>query len=182
MPVGRLKKVEIEDRRRKVAALLLRRIPQWRIADQMQLSKCMVSRDVSALLRQWRQEAADCTAQAVGQELAALDALEYDCALQFSKKKNVEWIHARLRIMERRGKMLGLDDPEVHRLVGANGGPIEVVQSGSALARQVLEDPEARRLARALHDRLADVEKRRDRARIVGENGHLRLPDSPRLN
>ena len=65
MPVGRLKRVEIEDRRRKVAALLLRRIPQWRIADQMQLSKCMVSRDVSALLRQWRQEAADCTAQAV---------------------------------------------------------------------------------------------------------------------
>ena len=78
--------------------------------------------------------------------------------------------------------MLGLDDPEVHRFVGADGGPIEVVQSGSALARQVLEDLEARRLARALHDRLADVEKRRDRARVVGGNGHLRLPDSPRLN
>ena len=182
MPAVRLKKIEVEDRRRRVATLLLRRVPQWQIADQLQTRRYTISRDVSALLQQWRIEAGACVVEVVARELAALDALEYECTLQFSKTKDAEWINARLRIMQRRAKMLGLDEATVTKLVGPDGGPIQVEQSGSALARQVVEDPELRALARKMQHRKDELNEGREREQIVDLNGQRRLPGSDRLN
>lgn len=182
MPAVRLKKIEVEDRRRKVAALLLRRVPQWRIADQLQTRRYTISRDVKVLLQQWRIEAGAATVEVVARELAELDDMERQVCERFEATHAVEWVNARLRIMERRAKMMGLDEPKVWKLIGPGGGPIEVAQSGAALARQVLEDPELLALSRKMTDRRSVLDEQRERQRIVGLNGQRRLPDNPRLN
>ena len=182
MATGRLKKVEIEDRRRRVAELLLQRVPQWRIAEQLELPRWMVSRDQSALLKAWRIEAGAATGETVARELAELDDMERQVCERFEETHAIEWVNARLRIMERRAKMLGLDEPKVWKLIGPDGGPIQVEQSGAALARQVLEDPELRSLSRQMQHRRDELNECRERQQIVGLNGQRRLPDNPRLN
>ena len=182
MPAVRLKKFEVQDRRRKVAGLLLRRVAQWKIAELLDVKRYTVSRDAAALLQQWRIEAGAATVEVVARELAELDDMERQVCERFEETHAVEWANARLRIMQRRAKMLGLDEPKVWKLVGPDGGPIQVEQSGAALARQVLEDPELRSLSRQMQHRTDELNECRERQQIVGLNGHRRLPDNPRLN
>ena len=156
MRIGRRKQTELDDRRRKVAQLYLRRVPMGEIATQVNVHKSTITRDLQHLSREWLAESMTDTKILKARELAELDEMEYDCALQFSAKKHVEWTHARLRIKQRRAKMVGLDDPEVHQIVGADGGPIEHVLSGAEIARDVLNDPVARKAGRTLTDRLSE--------------------------
>lgn len=182
MRIGPQKRAELDERRRMVAQLYLRRVPMFEIAKKVGVHKSTITRDIQHLSRQWLAESMADTKVIKARELAELDELEYDCALQFGgqkiTKKDVEWIHARLRIKQRRAKMLGLDDPEVHQIVGGDGGPVEVEVSGAALARDVLNDPVARAAARTLTDRLGqafeDQDQDPDQERHVSGNGQAR--------
>ena len=172
MRIGRQKQAELDDRRRRVAQLYLRRVHMSDIARQVGVHKSTITRDLQHLSREWLAESMTDTKILKARELAELDEMEYDCALQFSAKKHVEWTHARLRIKQRRAKMVGLDDPEVHQIVGADGGPIEHVLSGAAIARDVLNDPVARKAARTLTDRMTDAfSDENDQEPHVSDNG-----------
>lgn len=175
MAVSRHKQIELDDRRRRVAQLYLRRVHMSDIARQMGVHKSTITRDIQHLSRQWLAESMADTKSLKARELAELGEMEGDCALQFGgtevKHKDVGWIHARLRIKQRRAKMLGLDNPEVHQIVGADGGPVEVEVSGAALARDVLNDPVAREAARTLTDRIAGSFEDQDQEAHVSGNG-----------
>lgn len=109
--VSRQRKTEIAERRRNVASLYLRHITQEEIAKSMGVSQVTISRDIKKLTEQWMKEAnADITTRKA-RELAELDDMEKDAALEFNKSKRPDWWNARIKAKERRAKLLGLDAP-----------------------------------------------------------------------
>lgn len=175
MIINKAKRIELDQRRRTVAELVLRRVPLSKIADKLGVHKSQITRDVQHLSRQWLAESLADTKVAKARELAELSEMEYDAALKFSTKHGPEWLHVRLRIKQRRAKMMGLDDPEVHQIVGGDGSALEVKVSGAALARDVLNDPIARDAARTLTDRIGksfeDQDQEPDQESHVSGNG-----------
>jgi len=113
------KRVEMEERRRKVASLYLRKIKQETIAEKLEISQATVSRDLTWLRKQWRKAAITDVDARRGQELAELEEMELDCTMQFTATKDPRFLGLRLRIKERIAKMLGLDEPEKQSLSGS---------------------------------------------------------------
>jgi hypothetical protein len=107
MPQAREKKLEIATRRKQVAALYLRRFTQQQIADQLGVDQKTVCTDIKAILAEYKRERED----HIDREVAELEEMERDTALQFHGTKGREWISERRAIKERRAKMLGLDAP-----------------------------------------------------------------------
>lgn len=114
------KEIEIAERRKIVASLLTRRIDQTDIAAMIKkqhpnwdVSQPTISRDIKWLKAQWLEDSKQSVDEFKARELAELDEIERDCALQFGadKKRKVEWIRTRLSVKERRAKLLGLDAP-----------------------------------------------------------------------
>lgn len=117
------KTLEMEERRRKVAALYLAHVTQTEIATRLGLSQPTVSRDVEAIRREYRQA----REELIDREAAGLDAIERDCVLQYQATKAVEWIRARLETKQRRAKLLGLDAPQKVAPTNPEGdGPAEI--------------------------------------------------------
>lgn len=141
---------------------MLRRVPLWRIAEIEKVHKGQITRDLQHLRRQWLRESEEDTNELRAQELAVLDELEYDCVIRFDKTKDVEWMNTRLRAMQRRAKMMGLDDPELIGVVGPGGGPVQVEHSAADRARQVVEDPELLELSRQMRKRRDVLDAVRD--------------------
>ena len=100
---------EIAARRVIVASLHARRLRQDEIAEQLKVDQSTISRDLAAISKEWREQARETLDETIARELAELSEMERDCALQFSSKKEVDWIDQRRRIKERRAKLLGLD-------------------------------------------------------------------------
>ena len=111
------KRGEMLARRRKVASLYLRRVNETDIAERLKVSQATVSRDVKWLMQQWREAAVADIAEARGRELAELDEMEHDAALQFVTTKSPQWFTARLECKKRRAKMLNLDVPPTARQI-----------------------------------------------------------------
>lgn len=103
--------VKIEDRRRKVSQLYLRRQTQEAIAQALGVSQATISEDIAQLRKQWAQENVENLDQVKVREAAELDEMEADAAVEFSKRKNWEWFDRRLKCKERRARLLGLDAP-----------------------------------------------------------------------
>lgn len=103
--------VKIEDRRRKVSQLYLRRQTQESIAQALGVSQATISDDLTHLRKQWAAENVENLDQVKVREAAELDEMEADAAVEFSKRKSVEWYDRRLKTKERRAKLLGLDAP-----------------------------------------------------------------------
>ncbi len=118
------KRAEIAERRRRVAALYTRRINQEDIARQVGVDQSTVSKDIKAMLKEWREGALSDIADVRARELGELDEIERDCALQFAASKDPGWIDRRLKCKERRSKLLGLDAPERKEVTGKDGGPL----------------------------------------------------------
>jgi hypothetical protein len=116
----------MDERRRKVAALYLRHVDQEDIARQLGVDQSTVSRDVAALRSDWRSAAGSDTAEHIAVEVAELDLMERDAALEFSKTHDPRWMTVRLSIKDRRAALLGLDAPKRTELTGRNGGPIDI--------------------------------------------------------
>jgi len=112
------KRVEMEERRRKVASLYLRKIKQETIAEKLEISQATVSRDLTWLRKQWRKAAITDVDARRGQELAELEEMELDCTMQFTATKDPRFLGLRLRIKERIAKLLGLDVPEHKQITG----------------------------------------------------------------
>lgn len=111
MTVNAQKRAELGDRRRKVAALYLRKMTQEDIAGQLHVSQATISRDVRYLGKQWAAAAVGDMDVRRGRELAELQEMERDCALQFASTKDSRWLRVRMQIKERIAKLLGLDRP-----------------------------------------------------------------------
>lgn len=155
---NRLDGATIADRRKKVAALYLRRQPMDAIAQQLDVSRSTVSLDLKALRQQWQEENREDIDAVITRELAELSEMERDVALRFHEMKESEWITARLRIKERRARLMGLDQPA--RIDATTGGMTlsgEWTEIRTILLGALLPYPEAREAAsRALE--AVDVE------------------------
>jgi transposase-like protein len=114
-----------EERQRKVAALYLRRVSQSEIAKQLGVNQATISRDLQVLYKLWRAEAASMIDEHQARELAELDQMEQDAAIQYSQTKRRDWLDTRLKIKERRAKLLGLDINKVQH-TGEGGGPVVI--------------------------------------------------------
>ena len=119
------KRVEMEARRQKVAELYLRKTKQEDIAKELKISQATVSRDLTWLRRRWTEAAIGDIDARRGRELAELEEMELDCAVQFGVSKDPRLLNTRLRIKERIAKMLGLDAPE-RKDITTGGKPVSV--------------------------------------------------------
>lgn len=115
-------KLLIEERRRKVATLWLAHVTQEEIAAQIGVSQKTVSVDISAIKAQYRAE----RTEIIDRENAELDHMERECALRYQREKAGEWLDRRLKVKERRAKLLGLDAPSKVEASGPGGGPLRV--------------------------------------------------------
>lgn len=105
------KQMEIHERRQKVAQLYLRRQTQEEIGRVLGVSQDTISLDLKALREKWAAENVENLDQVKVREAAELDEMESEAAVEFSRRKNWEWFDRRLKVKERRAKLLGLDAP-----------------------------------------------------------------------
>jgi predicted DNA-binding protein YlxM (UPF0122 family) len=105
------KKAEIAYRRKLVGGLYLAHISQDEIARQVKCDQSTVSRDIKFLKKEWTKEAVGEIADFVVRELAELNEMERQAALEFGQKggKTPRWLDVRLRIKEKKYQLLGLD-------------------------------------------------------------------------
>ena len=109
-------------RRRRVAELYLLRKTQEEIADETGFSQSTVSRDVNFLIQEWRKDAQADIDLIISQELAELNYMDKEAAVNYYDSKNLsvdpssgrkmeKWSLIRLKVKERKAKLLGLDQP-----------------------------------------------------------------------
>jgi len=114
------KKAEIAARQKQVAALLLNRVSQVDIADKLNVDEATISRDVKALFKKYSAESQEDISHHVARELAELDRMELEASVMYQKfkgdsktqtnsKEANKWLETRLKIKDRRSKLLGLD-------------------------------------------------------------------------
>lgn len=109
---GRAEKVAIEDRRRKVARLLAKKITQAEIAEELRVSQPTISRDVKVIEEEWKREYAAELDAIRARELAELRDIERDAAAAFARTRDPRFLQARLSTKARIAKLIGLDAPE----------------------------------------------------------------------
>lgn len=102
---------EVEARRQQVARLYLGKATQEEIAQRLGVNQCTISRDVSALMDRWKQEAALEVGTIRAREVAEIEELERVCAERFQDQPDPRWIAERRLLKTRKAKLLGLDVP-----------------------------------------------------------------------
>lgn len=105
------KKAEIDLRRQKVATMVLGRYTQRQIADALGVSQTLVHKDMVAIREEWRERRAQDYDGWVAEELASLDRMQHTLWPDVLKGED-KAIGRVLSIMDRRAKLLGLDQPE----------------------------------------------------------------------
>ncbi len=158
----RLNETAILDRRRQVAALYLARQTQEAIARKLEVSQTTVCDDLATLREEWRQEQQADIAAIIVRELAELSEMEGAAAIQFASTHEPAWILARLKIKDRRARLLGLDAPEKREHSGPGGAPLCVV------SEVVVELP-------AVIEPALPTEEKTPPAAIAPDNGFLEL-------
>lgn len=126
-------RTDIAARRRLVASSLAKRVPQIYIAKSLGVSPATITADVKAIRREWQEAARADMEIVVARELAELEDMDSDAARMQSEGS---WFDRRLRVKERKAKMLGLDTSRLE-LSGQGGGPIEFTDARSALAARI---------------------------------------------
>ena len=141
----------MEERRRRVARLLLGRATHDEMAAQLGVTRQTISTDVKAIRGMWRKELIDDPVAVKAQELADLEQMERECVRNYTLTHERGWISERRQIKERRSKMLGLDAPAKQEHSGPDGGPLK---QDFRLVVDALSDPETRDALDALSQRL----------------------------
>ena len=124
---GRRPDIEIVKRRREVARLYLKGYTQQQIADQLEVSRVTINRDVQAVLAQWQEETSHDTSERVAKQAMELADMRlrawsaYQKAVGESKdgqaekrprtERELNALALLLRIQEREAKLYGLDAP-----------------------------------------------------------------------
>ena len=137
------KRAEIDARRHRVAALLLSRKTHAEIADALKVSVRTIVTDARELKKLWQKELIDDPVAIKAKELAEMDDMERDCSKEFMATRSSEWIDRRLRIKERRSKLLGLDAPQKRELSGPKGAPIRVDTKTPKILDKLMANPAA---------------------------------------
>lgn len=111
---------QLSQRRTQVAALRLMHYTQEEIAERLGVSQGTVSLDLKAVRNEWAERRDEHYTEWVAEELAKLDALEKTWLPRaLSRDADEKALTKVLQIMERRARMLGLDQPEkfLHQVV-----------------------------------------------------------------
>ena len=123
---------QIEERRMRVAGLLLTRRTQSQIAQVLGVHRSTVNSDVKAIRLEWQQVRMETFESHLEEELARLAMLESTLmpgALgTYTGQPDPRIIDRILRIIEQRARWLGFDKPQRVEITGANGGPVEIEQ------------------------------------------------------
>lgn len=106
--------IQVEERRRKVLALYLSCVTQPQIAKQIGVDQATISRDLKACRAELRME----REELIEREAASIDAIERECAVRYQGDKSGEWLDRRIKCMDRRSKLLGLDAPAKQQVSG----------------------------------------------------------------
>jgi predicted DNA-binding protein YlxM (UPF0122 family) len=125
VPVATSTLTEIADRRKKVASYYLNKMPMVDIAEKLGVHKMTISRDVKELNKVWAKEAQADISEHIARELAELERMELEAAAMYQHFKGNEkkgfplnsydankWFESRLKVKDRRAKLLGLDRPQ----------------------------------------------------------------------
>jgi hypothetical protein len=150
-------KIETLTRRRKVADLRLSGMTGPEVQRHLDISTAQYCKDMKAIHKIWRQETAAAHGEVVAREIAKLDRLELKMNVELGnagtptdKAKIADRL---LRISERRGKLLGLDQPDRVELTAT----VDVRARREKERLAILADPEASRLACDLEARMAGL-------------------------
>lgn len=111
-PRAKQQEIEREDRRRKVAAILLSGVTdQVQIAKQLGVSQPTIHRDVKAIEERWRDQAAADIAAAKGQDLQRIERL---IAALWGDAIAGKWLAVDriTALLSRKAAMLGYDAPK----------------------------------------------------------------------
>lgn len=111
-PRAKQQEIEREDRRRKVAAILLSGVTdQVQIAKQLGVSQPTIHRDVKAIEERWREQAAADIATAKGQDLQRIERL---IAALWGDAIAGKWLAVDriTALLSRKAAMLGYDAPK----------------------------------------------------------------------
>ena len=101
-----------EARRAKVAPLLTARVPYRKIAEQLDISISTVSADVAVIIDRWaKEQRPEDRNRWRATELMKLDEMEM-ALTKLARQGHEGAVDRVLRIMERRAKLLGLDEPD----------------------------------------------------------------------
>lgn len=105
------KKAEIAYRRKLVGSLYLAHVNQDEIARRLKVDQSTVSRDIAFLKKLWTAEAVGDIQDFVIRELAELNEMENQAAIEFGQKdgKSPRWITARLQIKQMKYLLLGFN-------------------------------------------------------------------------
>lgn len=133
---------DIEERRTRVAEMLLARISEREMARKLRVSLGTISHDVAAVRAEWLAHRTTNVEQIASEDLARLERAEAAIWTQIEGGKLLA-IDRLLAIMERRAKLLGLDAPSkvdithrVRELAEQEGlDPNEAVQAAEELLR-----------------------------------------------
>ena len=101
----------IAARRQQVAALRLARLSQHEIATRLNVSVGTVNSDIAAIREEWAERRLQDYGEWVAEELALLDRLQRTL-LPTAIQGDDRAIQRLLSVMDRRARMLGLDQPE----------------------------------------------------------------------
>ena len=136
MASPRQQRFTASERRREVARLYYQRHTQQQIAALIGCSQQQVSRDIKAILAEYRCE----RGQHIEREIVDLDQMEQATEMRFAETGEREWLSERRAIKERRAKLLGLDAhdaemPVIGRIIleiggHASGPPAETEAEG----------------------------------------------------
>ncbi len=129
------KRAAIADRRRKVAQLYLRRMEQKEIARHLNVSKGTISKDVAAIIEEWRAEAVEDVGAAKLRDLAELDTIENEASVAFNTQKDAAFLRVRLDAKKRRAEMLGYDAPKSTAITSMPKVLVEYVNSWKDVPR-----------------------------------------------
>ena len=111
-------KFNAEERKAKVARLYLGRNTIASMARMLEVTTQTIQRDLKDCREQWQGDQLENTAEQITRELEELQKMESDCDAQFLATKDPVWIEKRMRIKERRAKLMGLDKPSQIQQVG----------------------------------------------------------------
>lgn len=135
------KNFSISERRREVARLYAMRWDQEEIAEELEVSQATVSRDISFLMEQAKKSMGEEIKNLVIRDLMSLEAMEKEAAKNYEWLKPIElhesniymlrsmekWALIRLKILERKSKLLGLDQPPKDLFEGDQGDELPEV-------------------------------------------------------
>lgn len=113
-----------EQRRARVAELYVQHLSQRQIAELLGVSQPTVSRDIKYILNQWRKQYVENIQQVRLRELAELDAIDREMAIQYQKTGEIKYVRERRWPKEMKAKILGLFEPERVALTDPQGNAL----------------------------------------------------------